>query len=452
MELNKTDKDVSIIETRSGKNPKNKHKVKTKTKVKKSSTQSKKKKKMSTKAKVGYSLLGLLVVATVSVVAMGAYLYNAANKISQPTATTKRINTLKKDDDYMVNFLIMGDDNDDERSENEVIEGDRTDTLMLVSLNTKTEKVTMYNIPRDTTTVIYDKDNNPVPYLDTEYVTKINAAYDFGAEEATVNTVEHLFPGIHIDYYWTFNFISFKGIVNALGGIEMDVPTDIYDYKLEKLLVNAGPQTLNGEQALDVARARYQDNDIERGYRQQMVMEAIARKLSSDVTVTQALKILASVQDNVTTDMHISDITALYEVAIKKDWEFDRVETNWGSYNLGVSSMVYLPNDSIYDVVKQINESIERPYDEANVIKDGTSLLHTQLNYIQQMVELNGKTEWTFSEMNQLFGPVLYPNEYPDPRQEQETTHLEGRVSIQGSYENSDVANEDPYYEEDYNY
>lgn len=367
--------------------------------------------KESKPSKKKIALISFLLIVLVGVLSGGYYVYSRVTKFSQPNIDTPKINDLKVDNDYMINFLIMGDDNDEERAATTNLTGNRADSIMLVSMNTKTSKVKMYNFPRDTATVLYGEDDKPSEYLGKN-ATKINAAYDLGGQKATENTIEHLLPGVKIDYYWTFNFISFKEIVNSIGGIDMNVPVDIYDYKLEKVLVKQGQQHLNGDQALDVARARYQDDDVQRGYRQQLVLEAIATKMQKDISLTQMLKIFDSVSKNVQTSMRVGDMKSLYDVAAKKDWQFEKIEAHWFPFMLDDDSMVMLPQESRKQIIKEINENVEMQVPEF----EETSPLNTTLKVLEDnlagQLAVNPSVQPVVSSpyINELFYPVIVPN------------------------------------------
>lgn len=334
------------------------------------------------------------------------YLKSSLDEILIPSENATPVSAHKKDNDYMINFLLMGVDNDSER-EQTGLDGKRTDSLMIVSLNTKTTKATVYNIPRDTATVIYDKNNKPIT-INGKYFNKINVAYEHGEEESTMNTVEHLFPGLEIDYFGTFNFLSFKGIVDSIGGIDIDVPVDIYDYQLNEILVKAGQQTLNGDQALDMARARYQDNDIERGYRQQMVMEAIASKMLSNLTITQVLDIMNSIKGNLVTNLSIVDVKDLFNSVSGKDFSFEKVETAWSPFEIDGQSMVLLPSAAREIVIKEINSSIDRDISINQVMND-TSGLQIAMNDFELSMAQSGELSVTSNFIDSFLNESEFP-------------------------------------------
>lgn len=322
--------------------------------------------------------------------------------VVKPREDEPAMQTKKKEGNYRLNFLFLGVDNDMER-EKTGLTGTRADSIMLVSMNTATDKLKVYSIPRDTTAVIYDENNKPVKSPDGSWLNKINAAYEVGKEEATKNTIEHLFPGIKIDNYATVNFLSFKGIVDSLGGIDVNVPENIYWKDTDRVLVNAGQQTLNGTQALDMARARYQDDDIHRGYRQQIVMQAIADKASKTNDVTKLMSVFNEVKGNVRTNMQLDEMMDLYKTINGEGFSFEKIEEEWGSYNLDGASMVYIPEASRDDMVKQVNDSLTREV-PTNTSENGS--VRSALKTIEDQVKA-GSLEFTSDYTNSLISENL---------------------------------------------
>lgn len=356
------------------------------------------KRQTSNKKKIIISSLLILLMVLGGAVTFGfLYIKNQTAAIIKPIEGQKPITEIKKDEDYLVNFLLVGVDNDSER-EKTGLEGMRTDSLMIVSLNTKSEEISVYSIPRDTATALYDKDKTQLT-TNGKILTKINESYDNGGITTTISTIEELFQGITIDYYGIFNFISFKGIVDSLGGIDLNVPTDIYDYKLEKILVEAGQQTLNGTQALDVARARYQDNDIERGYRQQLVMESILKKTLSSASISNILSIFNSVKGNVETNLSLSDMKELFNASSGKDFKINKIESDWSSFNLNGESMVFLNREQREKVVREVNESIEMEPSE-NLTENN---LNSSLDVFESDYLSTGQLDFSSSDIDSLF-------------------------------------------------
>lgn len=208
---------------------------------------------------------------------------------------------LTKEPFYM---LLMGTDESSERNDSGELDGVyRTDTIILARIDPVNKKVTLVSIHRDTMTD-----------FGKEYgVGKLNAAHVYGGAALSIEKVSDL-AGVDISHYAEINFDGFRDIVNALGGIEVNVPIEIDDDDAGGHL-DAGLQTLNGDQALILCRSRnafeeYGAGDTYRAANQRLVISAIAKKiLSSDVvTITNVVNALSQY---VTTDLSVTDIVGL---------------------------------------------------------------------------------------------------------------------------------------------
>lgn len=171
----------------------------------------------------------------------------------------------------VLNVLLVGAD-----SRKGVNEGN-TDVMMLVSLNKKTKQIKLVSFLRDSYLYI-EGDNN-------SYCTKLNAAYSMGGPKCLMKTIENNYK-IDIDNYVMVNFESFKSIIDAMGGVTVDVQKYEADYNYQKFKVTlpyGDDVTLNGEQALCFCRIRGcdADGDVSRTRRQRQVIEAIIQKVST---------------------------------------------------------------------------------------------------------------------------------------------------------------------------
>ncbi|WP_342716341.1 LCP family protein [Bacillus paramycoides] len=183
----------------------------------------------------------------------------------------------------------------------------RTDSLMFATVNPKTKKISLMSIPRD----------SRVPIVGKNKEDKINAAHAYGGEEMAIKTVEG-FLKVPVDHYLKIDFQGFKGIVDAVGGVTVDVPFDFWersdvDY-YKKIEFKQGQQELNGEEALAYVRMRKQDpnGDYGRAARQRQLLAAVAQKLNSTSTVFKIKDLTAVVGKFIKTDIPISDGLALY--------------------------------------------------------------------------------------------------------------------------------------------
>ncbi|MBW3491752.1 MULTISPECIES: LCP family protein [Bacillus] len=183
----------------------------------------------------------------------------------------------------------------------------RTDSLMLATVNPNSKKVSLMSIPRDSRVKIVGKNKED----------KINAAHAYGGVQMTIDTVEE-FLKVPVDHYIKIDFQGFKGIVDAVDGITVDVPFDFWersdvDY-YKKIQFKQGQQNLNGEEALAYVRMRKQDpnGDYGRAARQRQVLAAVAQKLNSASTVFKIKDLTKVVGKYIKTDIPISDGLALY--------------------------------------------------------------------------------------------------------------------------------------------
>lgn len=260
-------------------------------------------KKRKLRKRVYFILVPLLVVF-VGLVTYATYLYTKADAVFTDSykddgraKSALREEAVDPAEDN-VSVLIIGVDQSDVRKN----KGNaRSDTLMLATLNIKDKSVKLLSIPRDS--LVY------IP--EVGYETKINHAHAYGGPEATIETVENLLE-IPVDYYVKVNFNAFIDVVNAVDGISVDVPYELYEQnsadKANAIHLLPGEQEVNGEQALAFARTRHYDNDIERGKRQQEVIKSVIRKATSLNSVLKYDNIIEAVGKNMQTNMTFGEM------------------------------------------------------------------------------------------------------------------------------------------------
>lgn len=212
-----------------------------------------------------------------------------------------------------VSVLIMGVDESDVRGK-EYGEAIRTDALLLATFNKDSKTVKLLSIPRDTYTYI------PIE----KKKDKITHAHAFGSAkngrnggpQASIDAVEKLM-NVPVDYFVKFNFKSFIKIVDDLGGVEVDVPVEFTEQdsndNAEAIHLEKGVQKLNGEEALALARTRHIDSDAMRGQRQQLVIEAILKKLTSVGSVTKVGNIIDDINGQFVTNLTFDDMLSFYK-------------------------------------------------------------------------------------------------------------------------------------------
>lgn len=251
----------------------------------------------------------IAVIALVVVLAGGgtayAYLHSVSGNMHQGVDDSllgALVDPAQPEDPFYM--LLMGVDRSQAREKSEQYAGDtfRSDSMILCRVDPKDLKVTMVSLHRDT-------------LLDMgEYgYQKLNAAHAIGGPAYAVKIVSE-FAGVPISHYAEIDFDGFREAVDALGGVEVNVPIEIDDSNAGGHL-DAGPQTLNGKQALILCRSRhsyddYGDGDRFRAANQRMVISAVAKKLldSNVGTMTRTIKAMSKY---ITTDFDVTDIVNL---------------------------------------------------------------------------------------------------------------------------------------------
>jgi len=193
-------------------------------------------------------------------------------------------------------------------NENTIFNGD---TMMMITFNPKTLNATVFSIPRDTYVPIscYGGNSN-----------KINSSA-VGGTSCVIKTLENL-TDIDIDYYVKINFKGVVELVDALDGIEVDVPIKFCEqdsnreFGDKEICLDKGEQTLNGEEALALSRHRKTliSGDFQRVEHQQLIIESIAKKAKTIRSVDTLYDILNAISNNIETNIKTSEMLNLYNV------------------------------------------------------------------------------------------------------------------------------------------
>lgn len=201
------------------------------------------------------------------------------------------------------------------------------DALLLITFNPKTMNSTILSIPRDSYI--------PISCMNGRKNKITNAGWQ--GESCIMNSIENYF-GIKIDYYYKINFNGVVSLVDALGGVDVEVPYSFCEQNSARkwgkntIFVKEGKQHLNGEQALAFARHRkvtaYQRNycgaeytqhagywnDFVRGQNQQVIIRALLNKLADIKSINTIEKLLDTISDNAKTNMSTETILSLYNL------------------------------------------------------------------------------------------------------------------------------------------
>ena len=211
-----------------------------------------------------------------------------------------------------------------------------TDSIMAVTIDPNSHRVMLASIPRDLVARMNLQTN-----ANSIWTNKINAAYEvpytniiccvapqYQGRDGGGHAAEHevgKITGLTFDRYIAIDFVAFRDMVNALGGVDVCLTTNLDDYEYPNyghgyiaLHYRAGCQHLSGEQALQVARSRHaiepqQSSDFGRARRQQDIMQAIKKKATTVNGWAKAPQLLDALQKNIHTDMSLADMKAIYD-------------------------------------------------------------------------------------------------------------------------------------------
>ncbi len=292
-------------------------------------------------------------------------------------------------------ILLMGIDSTDEvLTKNAVANGD---TLILITFNPKTLNATMLSIPRDSYV--------PIACWSDKAENKITHAAGYGTD-CMMNTIENYFD-TDIDYYAKINFKGLVKLVDAVGGVEVEVPKRLCTDNSSRdgeICIDAGWQTLNGEQALVFARNRHdlENGDFGRAQHQQEIIMALVNKMKTITDVSKFMDILNTISNSLDTNLTTKQILSFYNIGkdiLKKSLSADEAElvNIQQLYLQGVGQMIYderirlvlwdyIPNNQSrkdiiqamkvnleledHETIKEFSFSINEPY-EKKVIGEG---------------------------------------------------------------------------------
>jgi len=259
------------------------------------------------KTRAGKVSLGILVFLVT--MGLGVLLGGQVNNILFESSVQSKESSGKA-----INILFMGIDARDAQANS------RSDTMILASIDPETKKIAMVSIPRDTriknSAGNYDKINS-VNYLD--------------GPEAACKTVGALL-NVPVDYYVVTNFGGFGDIVDALGGVHIDIESDMHhdDPEYPELSINLtkGYQYLNGDQALAFVRYRGGPTaDIGRTENQQKFIKALAAEMLQSKTILKLPQLIPQLYKNVRTNLPLKDLIYLANMAQKLDMENINAQT-----------------------------------------------------------------------------------------------------------------------------
>ncbi|GAC1572348.1 MAG: hypothetical protein NVS3B23_07450 [Candidatus Saccharimonadales bacterium] len=308
---------------------------------------------------------------------------------------------LKGEERGRVNILIAGNSADDQGHDG----ADLTDSIMVLSIDTYNHQAYMLSIPRDTWVNIphygHAKINEAI--LSTKFKEDGYPNGGMGMLEKVINNN----LGIPIDYFALVNYAAFRDSVNAIGGITVNIksedPRGLYDPNIGRteggpLKLPNGPVYLNGQTALNLARARgdptfdgrveygFSRSDFDRTQHQRQMAFALKDKVLSTGVLSDPIKIgnlLDSVGKNVKTDLQLKELESLYQLAKNinntniKSFSLDKISGKQNllkNYNTATGQLALIPSAGIDDF-NQIASAIKTISSNDPVVKDSASVV-----------------------------------------------------------------------------
>lgn len=253
-------------------------------------------------------IIGLLVLLiSIPIVGTG-YVYYKLNSVYDKQEAKEISDKIEpvKEEDGITNILLIGVDG------NYIDKGNRSDAMMIATIDTKNNEIRLTSLARDTYVEI--------PGYGTE---KLTHAYAYEGPSLLLQTISKNF-GINIDKYVAVSFESFEKIIDAIGGVDIDVIDREVSYITG---VNSpGLQTLNGKQALEYSRIRYADSAYQRDNRQRNVIQSAYKKLLTDYK-GNFMDVGKTILSYTKTNMTPNKVFGLVNKVIKiKNTDFEQME------------------------------------------------------------------------------------------------------------------------------
>ena len=229
-----------------------------------------------------------------------------------------------------LNILLIG--SDEQRG------GHNTDTMIVVSVDPVTKQVAMFSLPRDTVDV-------PVPpgpaqrVWGRDYGQKINSFFANNRRRSDLwpgndrtrgyNALKSILGELYdlkIRYFVEVNFDGFKKVVDAVGGVTINVQVPVSDDEFpgttgrtQRLYIPSGLQHMDGDQALRYARSRHTSTDFDRGARQQRVLLSLRQQMDPQALIPKLPELVAALKSTVRTDIPVSQLDELLGLASQVD-------------------------------------------------------------------------------------------------------------------------------------
>lgn len=282
-----------------------------------------------------------------------------SNKIAEAKENLKATSPFTGDDP--LHILLFGIDKTATTDMTEEGNPTRSDVIMLLTIDPVSKRAQLLSLPRDT-------------YVDIEGhkgKTKLGHAYAYGGEELAEKTVER-FLDVSVDYYATVDYNAVRRLVDAVGGIEVDIPFDYtYEdtYVVPHLYINfkKGKQKLNGDDAVRYLRIRkiYENQDLDRIQTQQGFLMKLFDKLKSPRMIFKIPELIDLVIDNVETNLSYGQIAYLAKMGLDFDKDSIQMDTLVGeNKRIGKLEYYVVDRESAREQLKRFWEGKGSYYEE----------------------------------------------------------------------------------------
>lgn len=361
----------------------------------------------------------------------------------------------------VVNVLLIGEDDEDGSH--------RSDSTMLVSVNTKTKKITITSFLRDSYT-----------YMDingSERYDKTNHSYAWGGAAELMEVLSSNYK-IKIDKYVSINYQSFKNAVDALGGVSVPITEAEANYMNRttrvKGFTSGDSVLLNGERALIYARIRKLDSEVERTRRQRELISSVIKNVKAS-SLSELNEAIETFLPYVTTNLKTSEILSFGTQALREGWmNYEIVSMVEPSEELryGVSGFRtytgYL-DVWIVDYIKAARELQLALYDQTNIEIDASSHIsaidlargssssynsYDDTDYYEETESTEYETHYYYEEESTTRKSIF--NWLGGDEQEEDTTFYDPFAVFgteeSSEYEYTDSSEPSEYYEESSDY
>lgn len=279
--------------------------------------------------------------------------------LSLHTITGMAGTPLPKDEYGHTNILLLGQGDEAHQG------ADLTDTMMVASIDPKTKSVAMLSIPRDL--YLTKPGNKMQPGRINEQYWNYRRALEYGPDKMERPAASQIamreladqlgtLLGVQIHHVIKVDFIGFVQAVDAIGGIEVDVPDGLVDtqypgpnYTYQTFAISAGLQTLDGDTALKYARSRHSTSDFDRSRRQQIILKAFGDKVRNQGLLTkpdQIVSLMNIMQNHIETSMTFRELLSLADMG--QDLNRDNLVTMNIRDGYGPGGFLYPPPRELF--------------------------------------------------------------------------------------------------------